>query len=559
MKKKVKSHGEYKLLDAAILKATNSDNALPKEKHIRTIFQSLSPSKPRREVDYCIDGLNMRFGQTSEWAVALKVMIIFHRAMRELDKTVMEQFASCSNGGCLIDLANFTVTNKPPGSEEYCNWMQEYHFYLEDRVKCFTTMNNHDVVTISEKHTQKLSTQDLLVQLPALQRVLFRLLQCKPKGAVAFNRLIQYALSMVTGESIKLYVAITVRVVELLEKFFEMHRDDAINALKIYKMSGSQAEMLSKFFAACKSLDFARGQKFINIKEPPASFIATMEEYIKEAPSTLMLEYNVDDDEKGVSANESAASVGDLLSTDNQNADSENKTDPSPESNEAAAPSQAADLLGLYDLLTGASEFEENSLALAVVPAENSVNSSNDENGASSVTGWEVALFTEPETSNDNVVAESTFTEQEAGQAGKLDLSKLDNLYDEAIVGIQQNAAYKIGQVVSNPFDFQASHDSQYNMAMAPSNMQNASCVPPNMAYPIPSQMSCMTYQDYYMMQQQLQLQQLQLQHQQLQQQQQQEASMMNKKSTNPFELDEANILPSHPNQSTSPGLNVGD
>lgn len=43
---------------------------------------------------------------------------------------------------------------------------------------------------------------------------------------------------------------------------------------------------------------------------------------------------------------------------------------------------------------------------------ENSVNSSNDENGASSVTGWEVALFTEPETSNDNVVAESTFTEQ---------------------------------------------------------------------------------------------------------------------------------------------------
>lgn len=37
--------------------------------------------------------------------------------------------------------------------------------------------------------------------------------------------------------------------------------------------------------------------------------------------------------------------MGDLLSTDNQNADHENKTDPSPESNEAAAPSQAADLL----------------------------------------------------------------------------------------------------------------------------------------------------------------------------------------------------------------------
>lgn len=76
-----------------------------------------------------------------------------------------------------------------------------------------------------QKYSQKLDTQELLGQLPPLQNLLFRLLDCKvtfmqlypstpvilmtnnetyslrlllqPEGAAAYNRLIQYALSVV--------------------------------------------------------------------------------------------------------------------------------------------------------------------------------------------------------------------------------------------------------------------------------------------------------------------------------------------------------------------------
>ncbi|XP_019429935.1 PREDICTED: putative clathrin assembly protein At5g35200 isoform X3 [Lupinus angustifolius] len=507
-----KAHGHHKGLDTAIVKATNYDHALPKEKHIRTIFQSLSPSKPRSEVVYCIHGLARRLSQTYNWAVAVKALIVIHRAMRELDSTVWVELVNYRRGnGCLINIAHFRDSSSPYALD-YSAWIHNYALYLEDRLQCFLIMN-YDVGTNSSKFSQKLDTKELLDQLPALQNLLFRLLDCKPGGAATHNRLIQYALSVVAGESVKLYVAITVKVVELLDKFFEMHCDDATKALEIYQKSGHQAERLSEFFETCRGLDFGRGQKFINIKMPPASFMSTMEEYIKDAPCTLMLEYNVKDDDK-VAASESAAPVGDLLPEVNQDS----------EKNETSTPTQAADLMGLYDLLTGASEFEENSLALAIVPIDHSSSSSNDENGPSPITGWEDALFTEPEPESftENVVA-----------VGGLEVSKLENLYDNAITVTQQNEAYQIGQVASNPFDFGATDYNQYNMTTESSTIQNAYYGPSNMT----PQMVGIPYQDYYMMHQQ----------------QPQEPFVMNKKSNNPF--DEPNMLaldmPSLPTQST--------
>ncbi|KAK7281571.1 hypothetical protein RIF29_09682 [Crotalaria pallida] len=517
-----KVNGNHKGLDAAIVKATSYRHTLPKEKHIRTIFQSLSPSKPRSEVVYCIHSLLRRLNHTNNWAVALKALVVIHRAMRELDNTVWGE------------LVNYTRGN---GALDYSAWIRNYALYLEERLQCFVIVN-YDVGTYSSKLSQKLDTQELLVQLPSLQNLLFRLLDCKPTGFFDPTFLHQIA-----GESVKLYVAITVKIVTLLDKFFEMHRDDATRALEIYQKSGSQAERLSAFFEACRGLDFGRGQKFINIKTPPASFMSTMEEYIKDAPSTLMLEDSEKVDDKGEdTANESAAAVDDLLIEVDEEANAEDKSDKSPEKkNEANAPTQAADLMGLYDLLTGASEFEENSLTLAIVPTEKSPNSSIDDNGSSSITGWEDALFTEPEISNENNAGALdvlnldglyenaiTMTQQNgAYQIGQeTDVLNLDGLYENAITVTQQNGAYQIGQEASNPFDFGASNSAQFNMAIEPSILQNESYAPPPMTTPIPDQMVGVPYQDYYMMH-----------HQQMQ-----EPLTMNNKTTNPF--DEPNTLP---------------
>ncbi|KAF3325496.1 putative clathrin assembly protein [Carex littledalei] len=48
------------------------------------------------------------------------------------------------------------------------------------------------------KRTKDLDTMELLNQLPALQQLLHRLLNCMPQGAASYNVLIQHALTMIS-------------------------------------------------------------------------------------------------------------------------------------------------------------------------------------------------------------------------------------------------------------------------------------------------------------------------------------------------------------------------
>jgi hypothetical protein len=85
---------------------------------------------------------------------------------------------------------------------------------------------------------------ELLEQLPVLQQLLHRLMGCQPEGAAISNNVIQAALGLVLKESFKLYRAINDGIINLVDKFFEMQRVDALKALEIYKRAGVQVRAL---------------------------------------------------------------------------------------------------------------------------------------------------------------------------------------------------------------------------------------------------------------------------------------------------------------------------
>ncbi|ONK76715.1 uncharacterized protein A4U43_C03F31370 [Asparagus officinalis] len=481
-----KVNSDYKELDIAIVRATNHVERPAKEKHVKAIFYSISASRPRADVAYCIHALARRLAKTHNWAVALKTLIVIHRALREVDPTFREELINYGRSRShMLNMSHFK-DDSSANAWDYSAWVRTYALFLEERLECFRVLK-YDVET-DPPRTRDLDTAELLEQLPAMQQLLFRLLNCQPQGSASYNFVIQLALSMVAGESVKIYNAISDGTINLVDKFFEMKRHDAVRALDIYRKAGQQAERLSEFYEVCKSIDIGRGQKFIKIEQPPASFLQAMEEYVKDAPRASTVRKDQVKEEKETPK---VVLAIEYKKTPEEEEEAPKPPTPPPEPVKEEAPvSQEIDLLGLNETNPDALDLEnKNALALAIVPVDSvstTAPSANfSENGT---TGWELALVTAP-SSNETAAASSKL-------AGGLDKLTLDSLYDDAIRRANQPTSYNPWET-PNPM----AAGSAMQPMMAPDPFYASSTV----AAPYSVQMSAMAQQQQaFMLQQQM-------------------------------------------------------
>ncbi|XAR63654.1 hypothetical protein NMG60_11023673 [Bertholletia excelsa] len=500
-------NSDFKDVDVAIVKATNHVECPPKERHIRKIFLATSATRPRADVAYFIHALARRLAKTHNWTVALKTLIVIHRTLREGDPTFREEFLNFQQRGRILQLSNFKDDSSPIAWD--CSaWVRTYSLFLEERLECFRILR-YDIEAEhfpragqgQEKgysRTRDLDGEDLLEQLPALQRLLYRLIGCRPEGAAMSNYVIQYGLALVLKESFKIYCAINDGIINLVDKFFEMPRHEAIKALDIYKQAGQQAGSLSEFYDVCKGLELARNFQFPILREPPQSFLATMEEYVREAPrmvsaprdaleypERLMLTYKPEDapspsEDTKVSIPEPKPEP-ETLPSDNVDVSNDEIPPPPPPNN-----LDTGDLLGLSAPNPDASAIEENNaLALAIIPSgtASSLNSDALQSKDFDPAGWELALVTTPSTDISSV--------NERQLAGGLDSLTLNSLYDEAAYRAQQ-PTYRTPAPnpfeVSDPFAFSNNVPPPPAVQMAAMTHQQPNPFTPfQPTYPLPS------------------------------------------------------------------------
>ncbi|KAL2925612.1 hypothetical protein RDABS01_019377 [Bienertia sinuspersici] len=505
-----KVNSEFKDLDIAVVKATNHVEAPPKERHVRKVFAATSVVRPRADVAYCIHALARRLAKTKNWIVAIKVLIVIHRTLREGDPTFREELLAYANRGHILQISNFKDDSSPLAWD--CSaWVRTYALFLEERLECFRVLK-YDIEAerltrsspgASKVHsrTRMLTSEELLDQLPALQQLLFRLMGCQPEGVACTNYIIQYALALVLKESFKIYCAVNDGIINLVDMFFDMSKHDAVKALNIYKRAGQQAEYLAEFYEFCKRLDLARNFQFPTLRQPPPSFLATMEEYVREAPQTGSVSKRLEYQEREESPEKSEEPENEQIQEEEEEQeepDDEPEPEPEPQP-ELPLISTEDDLLGLQEINPNAAELEENNaLALAIVPPGGGHRStgSNALTEFSGTSGWELALVTTPS----NI---SSTPPRETKLAGGFDSLLLDSLYEDENARRQlqmQNAygPYATGasaMQAHNPYEQQQQQQQQHD----PFFMSN------NYAPPTNVQMAMSQQQQQHMMMQQQQ------------------------------------------------------
>lgn len=131
------------------------------------------------------------------------------------------------------------------------------------------------------KAVKDIPVPDLLEEFPVFQRVLERVLACRPTGAAKTNRLVQIALYPVVRESFLLYNDIRDGLAILFDAFFDMEQRDCAKVFDMFNRAAKQISELVAYYAFCKALGVCRSSEYPAVEKTSEEMLETMEDFVK--------------------------------------------------------------------------------------------------------------------------------------------------------------------------------------------------------------------------------------------------------------------------------------
>lgn len=133
---------------------------------------------------------------------------------------------------------------------------------------------------------KEMTVAQLLEKMPSMQRLMERVLHCRPAGLAKTNRLVQHALYPVIQESFQLHRDISDGCAVLLEAFFDLEQKERVKAFEIYFTYSKQGDELHDLFKLCKHLGVGRSSEYIEIDAVPSEQLENLQDYLRSNAAT---------------------------------------------------------------------------------------------------------------------------------------------------------------------------------------------------------------------------------------------------------------------------------
>ncbi|XP_010794656.1 phosphatidylinositol-binding clathrin assembly protein-like isoform X2 [Gymnodraco acuticeps] len=247
-------------ISKAVCKATTHEVSGPKKKHLDYLIHCTNELNV--SIPHLADTLLERTASNS-WIVVFKALITTHHLMMYGNERLMQYLASRNT---LFNLNNFLDKAALQGYN-MSTFIRRYSRYLNEKAMSyrlaavdFTKMKRGAEGVMRTMHTEK-----LIKTLPIIQNQLDALLDFQPNSNELTNGVINTAFMLLFKDSIRLFAAYNEGVINMLEKYFDMKKNQCKEALEIYKTFLNRMTKLSEF---------------LKVAEAPSSLLEALEQHL---------------------------------------------------------------------------------------------------------------------------------------------------------------------------------------------------------------------------------------------------------------------------------------
>uniref|UniRef100_A0A4W4EGY8 Phosphatidylinositol-binding clathrin assembly protein n=1 Tax=Electrophorus electricus TaxID=8005 RepID=A0A4W4EGY8_ELEEL len=275
----------------AVCKATTHEVSGPKKKHLDYLIHCTNEMNVN--VPQLADTLFERTANSS-WVVVFKALITTHHLMMYGNERFIQYLASRNT---LFNLNNFVDKGALQGYD-MSTFIRRYSRYLNEKALSYrlVAVDFTKMKRGVDGVMRTMNTEKLIKTLPIIQNQLDALLDFQANPNELTNGVINAAFMLLFKDSIRLFAAYNEGVINLLEKYFDMKKNQCKDALDIYKKFLYRMTKLSEFLKVAEVLAAyaVSNSLFPAVPQAPSSLLEALEQHLASLEGKKTKEFSAD-------------------------------------------------------------------------------------------------------------------------------------------------------------------------------------------------------------------------------------------------------------------------